>query len=283
MIAALLIEVFIKAFLLLILLYIVARDEADFDFRKVSMVTAAIVLGAVIMDGLLTRWIGLFAIVPIAVFTVFMVMQFCWVRFWRSLLVAIPFLVLNIMISTAVTGFHQKANSAIAKGLQGPVSEEDMKIALSFYQDGGRTNEFIAAALARRKAPKMEETLDQILLKKIIAGFAAKQFSSKAAGNAKTKGRPNINADSKPPAKEKKSAPEANPPQALDWRESAAKINVKGTLIGRDGVRVAIVNDAIIKEGECVRVEHKKTIYRWRAKLISESGVSWEPEEALGK
>lgn len=282
MIISLIVEVFIKAFFLFILLYIVARDEADFEFRKVTMVTAGIVFGAVILDVTLTRLIGLFTLIPIAAFIVFMVMQFCWVRFWRSLLVAVPFLILNIMISTAVTGFHQKADAAIAKGLQGPVSEEDMKIALSFYQDGG-TNRFPFPT--QRKPPKMEESLDQILLKAFIAGLTSAQ--TKAAGG-KAKERVNIGIDSTPARiKEKKAEPEkgmSKPPvDAPDWQETGNKINVKGTLIGKDGVRVAIVNNQIVREGECIQVEHKKIIYRWRAKFIRDGGISWEPVEALKK
>lgn len=291
MVISLMVEVFIKAFLLLILVYIVARDEADFEFRKVTMVTAGIVLGAVILDATLTRLIGLFTLIPIAILIVFMVMQFCWVRFWRSLLVAIPFLILNIMISTAVTGFHQKANSAIAKGLQGPVSEEDMKIALSFYQDGGRTNELLAAMQRRAKPPKMEESLDQVLLKVFMAGLTSTQSFFKAAGggkmksfkpdDVKTKDRINPR-DAKPSRIEQNKADleeDALKPTATstDWQEAGDKIAVKGTLIGKDGIRIAIVNNQIVREGEHIQVEHKKKIYRWRAKFIRDGGISWEP------
>ena len=99
-------EVFIKAFLLCILLYIVASEEADYDFRKVTMVTAGIVLGTVIIDAVLTRFIGMLALLPILAFIVFMVMQFCWVRLGKALLIAVPFLILNIMISSAAMSFQ---------------------------------------------------------------------------------------------------------------------------------------------------------------------------------
>jgi len=84
---SLLIETFVKAFVLLILVYVVARGEADYDFRKVAMVTAGIVLGCVVIEGLLFSRIGLFVLLPMAAFIVFMVMKFCWVRFWKSLLI----------------------------------------------------------------------------------------------------------------------------------------------------------------------------------------------------
>lgn len=290
MIVSLLIEVFIKAFLLLILLYIVARDEADFEFRKVTMVTAGIVLGAVILDATLTRMIGLLTLIPIAAFIVFMVMQFCWVRFWRSLLVAIPFLILNVMISTAVTGFNQKADAAIARGLQGPVSEEDMKIALSMYQDGGRTNEFIAAALARKnEPPPMKNTIDHILLQTVLNFFSSNKPPFKPVLAGKAAGLPPPRGGAPKPGEPeiKTFRPEIHigkqAAAAPEWQAAAKKIGLRGTLIGKDGVRVAIVNDQMFKENECIQVEHKKMIYRWRVRFIRDGGISWEPVEAVKK
>jgi len=286
MIISLLFETFIKAFLLLILLYIVARDEADFDFRKVTMVTAAIVLGAVILDAVLTRFIGVFTLIPIAAFIVFMIMQFCWVRFWRSLLVAIPFLVLNIMISTAVTGFQQKADAVLSRGLQGPVSDEDMKIALSFYQDGGRTNDLLLR-MQKKEAPRMDPNLQDIILKGLVAAIKSKKLPFKL-GDTKTipslpnipnESRPAVDAGTSEPAKETVDLTATAP----EWGEAGKKITVKGTLIGDDGVRVAMVNNQMVREGECVQVEHKKTIYRWRAMFIRDKGISWEPVEAVKK
>ena len=290
MIIGLLFELFIKAFLLCILLYIVARDEADFEFRKVTMVTAGIVLGTVIIDATLTRFIGLLTLIPIAAFVVFMIMQFCWVRFWRSLLVAIPFLILNIMISTSVASFQQKADAAIARGLQGPVSEEDTKEALLFLKQSFGENTFQIPQ--ERKPPKMEESLNQILLKKLISGITSKKNLFKLAGDGKmpqpAPDEVKMETWTRAQEKNEKSAGlEVNLTEIMSdspaWQEAGKKISVKGCLIGKDGVRVAIVNNQIVKEGDCVQVEHKKMLYRWRASFIREKGVSWEPVEAVAK
>lgn len=293
MIFSLLFAVFLKAFLLFILLYVVARDEADFDFRKVTMVTTSILLGTVILDSVLTRFIGLFTLIPIGAFIVFMVMQFCWVRFGRSLLVAIPFLVLNIMISTAVSSFQQKADAAIALGLRGPVTEEDMNIALSFYQQGGSN---VMPFPMRRKMPEVLESLDQILLKRIMALIVLKKDSFILPGTGKTKSFPPAPA-ARPALSEavpqsgqveqKKEAPQNDnilaTESATDWRAAEKKIRLTGAMVGQDGVRVAIVNNQMIREGECIQVEHKKLIYRWRAGVIRENKVSWVPVEAVKK
>ena len=288
MIISMIVEVFIKAFLLCILIYIVAREEADYEFRKVTMVTAGIILGAVILDAALTRYIGLLTLLPIAVFVVFMVMQFCWLRFWQALLVAIPFLILNIMISGAVTSFQTKANAAIANGMQGPITKEDMKIAMSFYQDGGRTNEFLAA-MERAKPPPTEDTLEKIIFNTIRALFSSNQLPFKAlmAGKVQSMSLPRWDAP-KPVEQEVKGAePEKHveEPGAIEagWAEAGRKINVRGALVEKDGVRVAMVNNQLVKEGELIQVEHRKMIYRWRLKVIRGNRILWEPVEVLKK
>ena len=58
-------------------------------------------------------------------------------------------------------------------------------------------------------------------------------------------------------------------------------IKLKGVMIGSDGVRVAMVNNQMVREGELIQVEHKKRIYRWRAGAIRENKVSWEKAEVI--
>lgn len=293
MIATLLIEVFIKAFLLLILLYIVARDEADYEFRKVTMVTAAIILGITLIDATLTHLIGLLALLPMAVFIVFMVMQFCWVRFWNALLIAVPFLMLNVMITTAVSSFHQKANQAIARGLQGPVSENDMKEAIDFFKQSVGDNSLPFPFPPPKQEQKVqEESLEQILLKMLTSWITSNQFSFKPAGKEQPaparvkieirKGEDAPRRNEAPPAMPEKASKELEP-SGTDWPGAEKKIRVGGILIGRDGVRVAIVNNQMIKEGEQIQIEHKKNLYRWRATFIRDKGVSWEPVEAVSR
>ncbi len=283
MMVALLFELFINAFLLLILLYIVARDEADFEFRKVMMVTAGIVLGTVILDGVLTRYIGAFALIPIIAFVVFMVMKFCWVRFWRSLLIVIPFLILNSSISNSVDSFQENANFAIARGMQGQVTDEDMQIALSMFQDGGNTNNFFLSAQTEK--PEVRKSADQILVKKFMEWITLKKNPFNQANIVKIKEQASTVLKT-PFIEEREDIPDydtATEPAPHDWQEAEKKIKLKGVMVGTDGVRVALVNNQLVREGEFIRIEHKKMIYRWRAGGIRENKISWEPVEALKK
>lgn len=290
MIISLIVEVFIKAFLLLILLYIVARDEADFEFRKVVMVTAAITLGGVIIEATLTRHIGLWTLVPVAALIVFMIMKFCWVGFWRALLVAVPFLILNAMIATAVFSFNEKANKAVAKGLQGPVTEEDMKEAMLFYKQSFGDSD-MELPFEKKKEIKIEPNMTQLLLETFSALFSSNKFAAMMMPGEKNRaGMPSeqsASGDSKHIVKMPFTGGRPEEDGAVlssaGWQEAENKLTLSGVLVGRDGVRVAVINDQMIKEGEFIQVGHGRMTYRWRARLITERGVSWERVEALKK
>jgi hypothetical protein len=85
---------------------------------------------------------------------------------------------LNIMISTSVASFRQKADAAVARGLQGPVSEEDTKEAFLFLKQSFGNN--AVQIPLENKPPPIEESLNQILLKKLISGLAMKRFPFKS-------------------------------------------------------------------------------------------------------
>lgn len=288
MIFGLLFELFVKAFLLLLLIYIVAREEADFDFQKVAMVTAALALGAVVLNAFLAPYIGALTLIPIAALAVFMVMKFCWVRFWRSLLIVIPFLIINIMISSAVGSFHKKADSALTRGLMGPVSEKDMQVALSMYQDGALSNRFAAAM--QRKPLEAPPTADQIIVKKLMGMLLSGTDRKPAEFKAKAPSSPALPA---PPAvavpttdsivrQQKPVLPSAEKAKDEEqWEEAEKMIKLKGVMIGSDSVRVAMVNSQIVRKGELFQVELNKRIYRWRAGSISDNKVVWEKIETI--
>lgn len=297
MIGMILVEVFIKAFLLCMLLYIVAQDEADYEFRKAVMVTAGIIFGITLIDATLTRFIGLFTLLPMLALIVFMVMQFCWVRFWKAMLIAVPFLMLNTMIATATASFRQKSDMAIARGLQGPVSEQDMKEAMTFLQQSVGDGS-MPLPVAPAEPVVVETSLPQVLLKTLKAGIAPKKVSFKnVPGDKAIPVQPSLPQTSPPPVVVSKESNRVNDAETVpvpadaensiaessNWREASKKITIGGTLVEKDGVRVAVVNNKIVKEGELVQVEYKRMIYRWRADSINAQGVSWRPLEAVPK
>lgn len=106
------VEIFLKAFVLCGLLYLVARNEADFDFAKVAMVTAGISIGTFFIDLLLQPHIGVLTFIPSIAFVMFMIMKFCWAPFWKALLVTFLYLVFNIALAIGVLLLINKVNDS---------------------------------------------------------------------------------------------------------------------------------------------------------------------------
>ena len=128
-------EILFKAGILCLLLYLVARHEADYSFTKVAMVTAGITLGNLLMEVFLRHYIGWLTIIPIAGFVIFMLMQFCWLSFKKAVLVTVPFLAVCILLAMGVTALQQHADAALdnALGVR-PGDQEEMKEIMKFYQ-----------------------------------------------------------------------------------------------------------------------------------------------------
>lgn len=106
------VEIFLKAFVLCGLLYLVARNEADFEFAKVAMVTAGITVGTFFIDIFLQPRIGFFSIIPSIAFVVFMIMKFCWAPFWKAILVTFLYLLFNILLAVGIILLIGKMNES---------------------------------------------------------------------------------------------------------------------------------------------------------------------------
>ncbi len=95
-------DIFTNAAILCAILYLVARHEADYSFSKVAIVTAITGLGAFLIQMFLFEHIGWFTIVPVFVMTTAMIMIFCWVRLWKTLLVVTLFCLFHVAIIVGI-------------------------------------------------------------------------------------------------------------------------------------------------------------------------------------
>lgn len=128
MIEIMLAEVFVKAAVLCLLLYLFARGEADFNFRKVSMVTAGLTLGSLLLEGLLKDHLGVFVLLPIVILTVLILMQFCWVTWWQALLVALPFVGVSLGMSLVTADLTARSGAAFTRSLtRSAVTRDDVE------------------------------------------------------------------------------------------------------------------------------------------------------------
>jgi len=108
-------EVFVKAAVLCLLLCLFARGEADFNFRKVSMATAGLTLGSLPLEGLLKDRPGVFALLPIVILIVLILMRFCWVAWWQALLVALPFVGVSLGLSLVTADLTARSGAAFSR------------------------------------------------------------------------------------------------------------------------------------------------------------------------
>jgi hypothetical protein len=80
-----------NAVILCLILYLVAKHEADYSFAKVAMVTAVIGLVAFLVQTFLFDKIGWFTMAVVFVLATALVKQFCWLRWGKTILVVVLF------------------------------------------------------------------------------------------------------------------------------------------------------------------------------------------------
>ncbi|MBT3191771.1 MAG: hypothetical protein HN341_04385 [Verrucomicrobia bacterium] len=97
-------DIFVSAAILCVILHLVAKHESDYSFAKVAMVTAAISLGGFLIQVFLFERIGWFTIGLVFVLAMFMIMTFCWVRFWKALLIVTLFCLFHTGIRVGIKG-----------------------------------------------------------------------------------------------------------------------------------------------------------------------------------
>jgi hypothetical protein len=100
-------DVFLNAAILCAILYLVAKHEADYSFAKVAMVTAVTGLGAFLIQIFLFDMIGWYTIGLVFLLTAAMIMTFCWVRLWKTVIVVTLFCAFHFGIQIGVDGVEQ--------------------------------------------------------------------------------------------------------------------------------------------------------------------------------
>lgn len=255
-------EIFIKAFVLCALLYLVARHEADFQFAKVAIVTAGITLGSFFIEVLLVDRIGLWTVFPIIAFILFMIVKFCWVSFWKGLVVTVLFMTFNIALAAAVQTFLGGVSQAVDKAVQSASDQGDMKQAMEAFKD-------VARAMGAEGG---------------TAGVPASVSADTSAPPAAAAAAPDKPAAAPAPAEVLPAAPGLQalpgfpfaPPDSPGWAISKNKLKVTATMMER-GRMIAVVNSREVGVGSIVVVVHEKQAYPWRVASIARGEVNWEP------
>ena len=273
-------RVFIDALVLSLILYIVARHEADYEFQKLAMVVAGTALGNMLLFMSLGLWLPPAIsvwVMPLAqvVFSAYMIMTFCWISFWKSLLVAVVFSGLHIGFGLGVDW--------VVKRMMGGAGQQ--------------------ATLVERQEQEVQEIKNEMMR---MAELEAKAFGHAPASTGATPEPAEAAlsnalpaAGNPAPAPSTLPAPAAVHPASVaaagtnaaamalpqgplggakaDWGAARAKVKIGGSSSGKAGGYVALVNQRLVEPGNFVSVLHQGRTYRWVVRSISRDSVDLEP------
>ncbi len=276
-------EIFLKALVLCGILFLVARHEADFDFKKVALVTCGITLGILAVEAFVDPRIkellasrfeypvpeivsGSVTLLLATAFTAFMVIRFCWVGIWKGIVVAIVFMAFSIGLSMAGAYVAAKINESVEEA-GGSKMEEANKEAVQMFQE---MMEQSSAEMMRQA--QVESGMPMPAVPGTNTGTAHIPPASEPASPAENPAPPPA-VETPPPPIDELPAFARTP----EWQAAQAKIKVSAVLVERDGSNVAIVNGDVLGIGDVLTVEVKKKIYRFKMAEITTDWVAWDP------
>jgi len=256
MITILAAQIFIQAFVLCLILYLVARYEADYSFQKVAMVSGGIMAGTLVIEALAVHKLGIFVIIPQIAFIAFMLMTFCWISLWKSLLVVVLFSVVHVGFSFGLLAMKTKF----------------------FGPDDGLD--------PAEKAEQQFKELEQEMLKTMGVWPEDGEGGGDDSPDTVAPGaEPADSGDRSPrksfvaaPARLKAESSEKDP--AVAWSDARAGLNVGGVMTGAGGKRVVLIDGTLYEAGDTVSATHGDVIYRWRIIAIREEGAELQPLKA---
>ena len=279
-------KVSVEALVLCLVLYLVARHEADYDFQKLVMVVAGTMLGNFLLYAGASVYlppIHLLWVVPLLQlgFSAFMIKTFCWVTTGKALLVALICTLFHVAFSLGA--------ALVARKLFGSVTPSSVAV-----EQQNREMQEIKAEIMR----EMAQSADPFGAK----GAAGTNASVRGPGATNTPAPPAVSAappaavppvppDPLVPAAAAPAPTEAPPPPstpasvaaqaaqpAADWATARKLIKIVG-ITGRPGDYVALVNQRVVNPGDLISVRHGDRTYRWTVREINRDQVQLDPHD----
>jgi hypothetical protein len=260
--------IFLKALVLCGILFLVARHEADFEFNKVVWVTCGITLGNFALEAFLApaliKYMPFLVVAAVtfviaAAFVTFMVVRFCWVRFWKGIIIAILFMGFSAGLSLAGVIVTAKISQSVEE-TGGAKIEQNHKEALEIFREMIATSSSQMIGQAKIDGGKLSPDLASPDTKGSMKPSAASSQAQAIASSA--------------PGKPAEQLPAfANTPE---WQEARAKIEVSAVLVEGDRY-TAMVNGKVLGVGDVLTVEVKKKSYQFKMAEITTDWVAWDP------
>ncbi len=254
MVVGLFVNVAVQAILLSALLYLLARHEADFDYLK----TFYVVLGIVLINGVIFMVISgkvldgelspLFLLaLPLLSFlvVVLLIQKFCWVPWGKALLVAALF----VGIMTA----FDYAKGYVARRVFGEMSAE---------------------TLEDHNMAALDAISNELAQAEVVVPAPARPAPQPTTPPRQSK--PSHQPTPPPPVAAAPGAPStAYSPEA--WQQARQALKISGVVAGNGQNNVAFINNATVRPGDVVAIQHQGQRYEWTLMAIEKEGLRLQP------
>lgn len=282
MIGGMVIQILIQAALLQLSLKLIAKHEADTTFTKAAMVTAGITVGNFILAIMVVKISPLLIWPTQIAFTAAIIMTFCWISFWKSVIVVLVFVTVQVILAVIMALILGISIAAIftSAAFKGEAPNLDYKHPSESRIEAQRLEQeaMMQEALrlqyeADRKRAQIEAEARRLEMEQTEAAPPAPIVQPSPPTNAPAVQKREANRYSRPPSYRKK-----NGPGKVDWKSAQSSLRLGGTMAGAKGY-LALVNGQTVTEGDTVSATYDGRQYRWKITAISSAGVDFEKLE----
>jgi len=286
-------EVFLKAAVLSLILYLLARHEADYGFQKVAMVTAGITLGGFLLEQfipfMVRRIVGegvsapvilgvstILTVGALMLFVASMVARFCWVSARRAAAIAAVYIVFCVGFALATQALKAQFEGVeMVPAAPGPEAKSlpaDLREVMEFQEEsfglsdspagsGSSAGEWggdsdAAVPIAPPETPAVEPESTDAPVPTDVAAEGGLEAPGAAA----------------PPVAAPDPVGDAAGPDVEGARK---KLKIHGLLRDSAGKPLALVNQQPVEPGETVALDHEGYRYLWRLDSIERGRVNW--------
>lgn len=231
------IQILIQAVTLLLSLKLIAKHEAETTYAKALMVSGGVFIGQIAVAFIASRLAAWTVLPAVIAFTAVVIIYFCWISFWKSVLVALIYIGIQLVFAI---GF------SITTG-----SNPMAMIGLPASNTPATQNQHQQDADAERDAARMKPESQKV-----------EQPAPKPTPKQVTK-----------PSQHMEQLPQISP--ELDWDAARKSLRSGGTIAGGKGF-LAMINGKMVNEGDTVTAQYNGREYRWRVKSITSKDVELE-------
>lgn len=266
----LIIQVLIQAAILQLSLKLIAKHEADTSFSKAAMVTAGVMVGNFLVILLLGKIFPLLIWPAQIALTAAVIMTFCWISFWKSVIVVLVFVAVQIIfavIMAVIFGFSM-ASIFISAAKDGGGLNLDYKHPAEPRNDAMHQEALLIQQEAMRmqqKALEKQARIEEELRRAEMDEPAPDQTTQKKYTPPPPKREPTR----RQPYSRRTS------PDRVDWDGAMASLRMGGVVAGANG-NMAMINGKMLEAGDTVETEHNGRQYRWIVKHVSKTKPTLE-------